>query len=178
MDKNYWKNAYSNTWKESSERELYLARWIKENTGFDVETVGLGAGTSDYISGSARENGYEKGSADLHVTGTNIYIEVTGPLSTKVPVDTPLWFRPDKILSAIKKMQRGQVIIFAHHCPSEDLWRIINIDENLAQRFRNYKLPVVNPIIRGRKERYIEISCDDECIQNLNYLKNFIKNNY
>lgn len=173
MDENYWKEAYKDTWNQSSERENRLKAYIEKLTGKTLSDNGLGAGTSDYISGSAARNGYQKGDADLFVNGTNIYIEITGPLVPTVKSTAPLWFRPDKINNAVKNYNHD--VFFAHHCMAEDLWRIIHVDDEFKQRFRNYEFEVVTPVIRGRKERYVEIQVTDRCIKKLDYLIEYIK---
>lgn len=172
MDTNYWKNAYKKTWDQSSQRENALIEILESATGRRITSAGLGAGTTDYISGSAQENGYEKGDADLHVEGTNIYIEVTGPLSKRVMPAAPLWFRPDKIENAIRNQTHD--VFLAHHCTSVNLWRVIHVDEAFKRRYEAGRFPVVQPVINGRRERYIEVDADDICIQSLEYLKSYI----
>lgn len=174
MNENYWKNAYEGTWGESSAREEKLRVYLEKMTQRKIENNGLGAGSSAYIPGSAARNGYQKGDADLVVSGTNIYVEVTGPLKASVSADKPLWFRPDKIENAIKNPDHD--VFFAHHCVAADLWRIIHVDSAFKERFRNRKFPVVTPYIGGRKERYIEVKADDPCIHDLRYLVEYIKN--
>lgn len=176
MDSNYWKNAYKETWDASSKRELYMAQWIEENTGLEAEVIGLGAGTSNFISGSASENGYVKGDADIHIKNTNIYIEVTGPLSKTVPVTSPLWFRPDKFENAIQNISNGHDTFFAHHCPSSNLWRVIHIDNKLITRLSKQEFRLVSPTIKGRRERYVEIPASDSCVKPLEYLKQYLIN--
>lgn len=173
MNENYWKDAYKNTWDQSSARENRLKAYLEKMTGKKLSDNGLGAGSSDYISGSAKRNGYQKGDADLVVNGTDIYIEITGPLVTSVKSTAPLWFRPDKINNAVKNYNHD--VFFAHHCMSEDLWRIIHVDEEFKKRFRGYEFEVVYPYIRGRKERYVEIEVTDRCIRDLEYLVEYIK---
>lgn len=73
MDSNYWKNAYRDTWDMSAKRENAIIKWIADTTGLTAKSIGLGAGTKDFISGSADENGHQKGDADLLVVGTNIH---------------------------------------------------------------------------------------------------------
>ena len=102
MNENFWKDAYKDTWTKSSDRENWMIDLIKRETGKTAVDSGLGAGTEAYIDGSAQRNGYEKGDADLHILGTDIYVEVTGPLKKTVPEDAPLWFRPDKLNNAIR----------------------------------------------------------------------------
>lgn len=83
-DENYWKDRYQSTWDRSTQREAVLAEYLERKTGRQVEPCGLGAESTAYIAGSASKNGFEKGDADLHVVGTNVYIEVTGPLEGNV----------------------------------------------------------------------------------------------
>lgn len=178
MDKNYWKNAYKNMWDASSEREMFIVQWIKENTGLVAKVIGLGAGTNDFINGSAAENGHEKGDADLHIVDTDVYIEVTGPLSTKVSPLSPLWFRPDKFNNAVIHKRAGHDTFFAHHCPSKNLWRVIHINDELVKRLYNRDFKVVEPVIRGRKERYVEIPYNDRCVESLEFLKEYLISKY
>lgn len=174
MDSNYWKNAYQDTWAASSQRERSLAQWIEKTTGFKVEITGLGAGTNDFISGSASENGHDKGDADLHIINTNIYIEVTGPLSSRVSASSPLWFRPDKFDNAIRNAAGGHDTFFVHHCPSGNLWRVIHIDSELIARFQRGAFKTVYPTIRGKTEKYAEVPAGDRCIQPLAFLKRYL----
>ena len=85
MDTNYWKNAYKKTWDQSSQRENALIEILESATGRRITSAGLGAGTTDYISGSAQENGYEKGDADLPGERSFVHLEnhiLTLPLAT------------------------------------------------------------------------------------------------
>lgn len=176
MDSNYWKNAYQDTWDMSSKRENAIIKWIADTTGLTAKSIGLGAGTKDFISGSADENGHQKGDADLLVVGTNIYIEVTGPLSKSVSPDSPLWLRPDKFENAGMNIQNGHDTFFVHHCPSAKLWRVIHMDEALFQRYQNGAFPIVTPTIRGRKETYVAVPSDDPCVLPLCHLKQYLSN--
>lgn len=174
MDKDYWKKAYQDMWDDSSAREERMIQWLQRITGRRVETTGLGAGTTAFLSGSARDNGHSKGDADLHIVDTPIYIEVTGPLSAKVPADAPLWFRPDKFSNAVRNARAGHDTFFAHHCPSEDLWRVIHIDQALIQRLCIPDFKIVTPTIRGRTERYVEVPAGDPCVRPLSFLQDYL----
>ena len=112
MDENYWKDAYQDTWDESSKREKRLKVYLERLTGMKCEESGLGAGSSQYISGSAARNGYQKGDADFLIQGTSIYIEVTGPLVKTVQPTAPLWFRPDKLNNAIKNREFSALPVY------------------------------------------------------------------
>ena len=174
MDENYWKRNYQNKWGLSEKRENDMIDWIKSNTGLTAEPSGLGAGTSQFIDGSAERNGHQKGDADLHIVNTDLYIEVTGPLTDRVSIDKPLWFRPDKFENAISNIQNGHDTFFAHHCPSKDLWRIIHIDETIVARYNRSEFKIVYPMINGAREKYVEIDSHDRCIRSLEYLKTYL----
>ncbi len=178
MDNNYWKNAYKDTWDASAKREEFMIDWIRNNTGLEAVPIGLGAGSDEFIEGSAAENGLDKGDADLHIVNTNIYVEVTGPLSDKVSVYSPLWFRPDKFNNAVRNARKGHDTFFAHHCPSKDLWRVIHIDNELIQRLFNQEFNIVHPIIRGRQETYVEIPANDQCVRQIDFLRQYIVEKY
>lgn len=173
MNENYWKDAYQGTWDISSKREKQLMTYLEESTGVKCIASGLGVGSSQYISGSAERNGYQKGDADFAIYGTNIYIEVTGPLVKTVQPDAPLWFRPDKLSNAIKNSSHD--VFFAHHCMSVNLWRVIHVDEDFKERFLKNQFRVVTPIIRGHRERYVEIEANDKCVQGLDYLVMYLR---
>lgn len=72
-NENYWKDRYQGTWDRSAQREAKLAEYLEQKTGLQIESSGLGAQSTEYIPGSAAKNGFEKGDADLHVVGTNVY---------------------------------------------------------------------------------------------------------
>ena len=133
-----------------------MAAIIYENTGHPVTGYGLGAGSTEYIEGSAEANGHKKGDADLHVESTNIYIEVTGPLSKFVDRTADLWFRPDKIENAIMNLGRHDTFL-AHYLPKEDLWRIIHVDDEFVTRYRKGEFPTYTEIIRGQTETYTHV---------------------
>lgn len=138
-----------------------------------VSDFGLGAGSADYIDGSARKNGYQKGDADLVVNGTNIFIEVTGPLVSSVKESDPLWFRPDKFDNAINNSEHD--VFFAHNCMSTNLWRVIHVESELKRRYENNEFSRVQKYIRGNLECYIEIAANDNCLRKLDYLVEYIK---
>ena len=58
-DANFWKDLYQNTWGAASDKEEQMAAIIYENTGHPVTGYGLGAGSTEYIEGSAEANGHK-----------------------------------------------------------------------------------------------------------------------
>lgn len=71
MDKNYWKEAYKEYWEISSKKEIFVKELIESKTGFKTLEVGLGAGSEDFLSGSASDYGLTKGDADLYVLNSS-----------------------------------------------------------------------------------------------------------
>lgn len=174
MDYDFWKKQYQHSWEDSSRREKILMEYLRHQTGRWVEETGLGAGSTEFIHGNAQSNGHRRGEADLHVCGTNIYVEVTGPLKDDVAADKPLWFRPDKIDDAMRKIDE-QDTFFAHHCPSEDLWRVIHVDREFLHRCLSKEFEMAYCTIRGAAERYVEIPADDRSIKTLDELVRYIR---
>jgi hypothetical protein len=84
MGDNFWKEQYKNYWDESSKKEDAIKKIIETNTGKKLIFSGLGASSAKYISGSAQSQGFNKGDADSFIEDTNIYLEITGPLSPKI----------------------------------------------------------------------------------------------
>lgn len=170
-DPNYWKDQYQHTWQQSASREDTVANLIETETGLKVETVGLGAGSSEYLAGSAVDQGYERGGADLHVLGTNVFIEVTGPLVKSVQADAPLWIRPDKIANARAHHSANEIWV-VHHLPRDNMLRVIPLDEEFFRRLDRGEFPTVNPRIRGAVETYIAIEASSPVVYQFQELIN------
>ena len=163
-DANYWKERYKDMWGAASRRERAVAERIHQETGRVVVPVGLGTGTSAYLSGSARSHGREKGGADLRVEGTPVYLEVTGPHSPRVPLAAPLWLRPDKVRNA------------RDHCADHETWivhwleqahtlRVIRLDADFFACCDAGEFRIVTPQIRGTPETYLEVPANHTCVR-------------
>ena len=173
MGENYWKEAYKDTWAESSERENRLMEYLEMVAGVKCELFGLGAGSAEYIDGNAEKNKHHKGDADIRIIGTNIYVEATGPLTTAVGPEKALWFRPDKIDNAVRNSSRD--VFLAHHCMAVNLWRVIHIDDEFKKQYLKGSYPVIAKNIRGRRETYVEIKAEDPCVRPLAELVEYLK---
>ncbi|MBN2583224.1 MAG: hypothetical protein JXL80_09150 [Planctomycetes bacterium] len=152
-DFDFWKKQYQGTWDQSSEREKAIGRFLSQATDHRIVEVGLGAGASEFISGAATQHGHMKGDADLRVEGTDIYLEVTGPLVSSVDERQDLWIRPDKILNAREKAGEHETWI-VHHLPKNDLIRVVPLDDAFWAAHDQGEFPIVTPRIRGVQERY------------------------
>lgn len=140
---------------------------------YQVEIVGFGAGSNAFLSGTAASHGHVKGDADLIVEGTNISLEVTGPLKP-VAVDAPLWLRPDKIQNAKAKLGTNDTWVI--HCIESKTIRVFRLDSPFIKRYERGVFPVVFPTIRGVRETYVAIPHDDPCVREFDVLVAEIKN--
>jgi len=155
-DKQYWKDRYKQTWADSEKKEKYVVDRLKSDTGLEAVVVGFGAGSTEYIRGAAVDHGYEKGDADLQIVGTNHYLEVTGPFSSRVSRADPLWIRPDKIENAKNNLHRHTTFLI-HVLASTGEMRVIALDASFMKLFDRGEFKVVSPSIRGSVETYIEV---------------------
>lgn len=155
-DPDYWKRLYQDTWAQASSKEQAIARLIEKETGLEVELAGMGAGSTECLSGSAASRGHHKGEADLHVVGTNIHLEVTGPLTKNVDDRQPLWIRPDKIQEAERKAPAIETWVI-HHLAKDNTLRVIRLDQEFFALVKRGVLPTIRRTIRGADETYVAI---------------------
>lgn len=176
MDDNYWKERYKGTWSQSSEREKWLKEYIENVTGLECAISGFGAGSDEYIAGSAKEHGHEIADPDINVVGTRIYIEVTGPL-VRVRENSDLWFRPDKVEAANRHYaDETKDTFMVNNFARQNLWFVIHVDEKFYNNCEQKKYRIVTPTIRGVTETYMEIPQNDECVKGLDSLIDYLKN--
>jgi hypothetical protein len=173
-DFDYWKKQYQATWGKSSQREKAIAAYLSEESGKKIELVGLGAGSADFLSGSASQQGHAKGDADLIVDGTNIYLEVTGPLVPSVDERQDLWIRPDKVENA-KQHSRRQETWLVHHLPKDNLIRVVPLDAEFFKALEAGDFPIVTPRIRNVQERYHAIPATHSCVKECGVLIDRLK---
>ena len=162
MDENFWKEAYKDSWARASDKENWVKSSIEQLAGVPVEVIGLGAGSTDYIAGSAVFNGHEKGGADLYLPSLDIYVEVTGP-NIKVTKNDALWVRPDKIAGALRKIAAGTgkmhvVVHLAQLQPNgEKIARVLLLDTRIERAVADSTIELIKPKIRGRVEQYYAV---------------------
>lgn len=178
---NFWKDAYKDSWEQSATKENLIKGIIESETGLKVDIVGLGAGTTDYISGSAKDNNHEKGDADLYIESKDIHIEVTGP-NVPMMIFDDLWFRPDKLNNTYKKVVTGEgnlhLIIHVQDDKQngKKIIRGINLNKQFFMDVRTNPYPIITPKIRGNIEKYIEVNPKDKHIIKLEQIIELIKN--
>lgn len=177
-DPNFWKERYQRLWPVSSKKEEFLKRIIFEETGLELVSYGLGAGEATFIPGSAKANNNEKGAPDFKVSGKNVFIEVTGPLNSRTKPQSGIWIRPDKLNYAYCHRREADEF-FAVYFPSEKEWFIIHADPLFFNHVSRNKGKTDyferTPVIRGVKERYIAISCQNPFVKQIDELISFLK---
>lgn len=175
---NFWKNAYKDTWEVSNKKEDDLRKIIESHTGLTMIPYGLGACETTFISGSAASNGNTKGSPDFRIKDTNIFVEVTGPLSKFAKPKSGLWIRPDKLEYAYRRHKKADEFIAAYF-PSTNEWCIIHATaaffkdvHEKGSKKTDYRK--ITPKIRGNVETYIEIKYDNPFVKDLDYMLNYL----
>lgn len=169
MDRNYWKEAYKDLWSQTSKKEESIRSIIEHETGYTVMSIGLGAGSADFLSGSATDHGKEKGDADLYVVDADAYVEVTGP-NISVDMQASLWVRPDKVRNSFDKMTagKGRLHVIVHVASvkpdGHQVIRVILLGPEFAKGLYTGAIKEITPVIRGRQERYYDVPVDHECI--------------
>lgn len=163
-DPDFWKKRYRPGWEASDRREREIIRRIKDEAGKVAVPVGLGAGSTEFLSGTAESQGYEKGGADLHVAETNVYLEVTGPQTDRVGHAEPLWVRPDKAKNAFDHRKDHETWV-VHWLEKDGTLRVIHMDNGFFANIRNRVFPIVDRTIRGARERYVEIPANHGCVR-------------
>ena len=142
---------------------------IESKTGFKTLEVGLGAGSEDFLSGSASDYGLTKGDADLYVIVPDTYVEVTGPNISVKPEDT-LWIRPDKVKNSFNKQKAGKgklhvIVHIAKIKPNGNIAiRVIMLNKTFFEACRKKEFPLIQRNIRGLQETYLKLPPKHETI--------------
>jgi hypothetical protein len=163
-DSDYWKRRYEHSWKKAASKEEAIINLIKTETGLDAVPIGLGATSDEFLSGSASSYGFERGGADLEIVGTNIHLEVTGPLSKSVKPEAPLWIRPDKVSSADRARPAIETWVI-HHLAYNNLLRVVPLDGVFFGHYKAGHFKIAHPFIRGTRETYLELSAQHVCVR-------------
>ena len=150
LDKQAVEIAQLNLLLKIADKEEKIKRIIEGECKCRVEYVGLGAGSTAYLSGSAKSRGFKKGGSDLHVMDTNIFIEVTGPNMESVGEEADLWIRPDKIEYAIAHPENDHWVV--HVLKKNFYIRTVHITDGFKEDYKKGHFknnPSNNPRHRG-----------------------------
>ena len=174
QDEDYWKNLYRESWGYEGKRIASIAAWIDESTGKKAKSVGLGTGTTEFISGSAAKHGYEKGGADLQVENTNVFLEITGPQVDHIPPAEPLWVRPDKVANARTHYPESETWL-VHVLGNSGRVRVVRFDEYFFSCVDKNDFPIVHPKLRGVVETYHAIPANHKVVEEFQALLDYLK---
>lgn len=170
-DPDFWKRKFQDQWADSNKREQSVALEITNKTGLTVSFHGFGANSTEFISGTAAQNGHEKGDSDLEIKDLNALVEVTGPLTGVFDESRDLWIRPDKYKYAKKKFDEGKQMFLVHCLGQEGIRRVIFFN----QEFFDSKLEKVYPTIRGAPTTFICIPPNHVSLKSFDYFIEFLK---
>lgn len=164
-DWDHYKKAYSGEWDAGNRRERLVAEII-EQLGLTVEMEGLGAGSTEFISGRAEEHGKDKADPDLFIPKTETYIEVTGTNIGWVRPEKPIRIRPDKFENALKNPEEDHWVV--HILDGPAFLRCVELTEGLCSKFQDQKKSIDTR--HDTDETYVEIDPDHSCIQSFTAL--------
>jgi hypothetical protein len=170
----FWKSRYRQFWAETAAKEEQVKVMIETVCGVQVEYAGLGAGSSEYIASNAASKGLPKGAADLHVLGTDIYVEVTGSNTEKTDRYDDLWIRPDKIEAARTSKGNHWVV---HLLKKNHEARIIHVDRDFIETYDAGLFKVEQHSIRGTVEKFVAVPARSPWVENISVLLDLIKKN-
>jgi hypothetical protein len=165
---NYWKDKYKDFWDDAAKKEENVKKLIEKECKCKCRFVGLGAGSTNYLPGSAKLQGFKKGGSDLHVEGTSIFIEVTGPNTDRVGEDAALWIRPDKIQNALADSENDHWVV--HVLKKNAHMRTVHMNEDLKIAFKKGELKIITPTIRCAEEKYVEIPAASKYVEEIGSL--------
>lgn len=158
-DWNHYKKAYSGEWDAGNRREA-LVTDVLERLGLNPQMEGLGAGSSEFISGPAEEHGKNKADPDIFLPDQDIYIEVTGTNVGWVRPDRDIYVRPDKFENALSDSSAEHWIVHVLDGPA--LLRCLKLTDKTCKEFVGKGKSIDTR--HDDNETYVEIDPDHECI--------------
>lgn len=159
-DWHHYKKAYSGVWGAGKCRELLIADLL-DRLGLVVEIDGLGAGSTEFIPGRAKEHGKEKADPDLFIPDTETYVEVTGTNIGWVRPESDLRVRPDKFENALVDPDADHWVVHVLDGPA--VLRCIELTEATCKEFVDEAKSIDTR--HDNNETYVEIDADHECIE-------------
>ena len=165
VDWDHYKNAYIGVWGSGNRRERLVAQIIEE-LGFDVQLKGLGAGSTELISGRATEHGKKKADPDLLVTETGTHIEVTGTNVEWVRPDKTIRVRPDKFENSLGNPGKDYWLVHVLDGPA--LLRTIELTEAVCLEFQDQGQSINTR--HDTNETYVEVPHNHDSVQSITAL--------
>lgn len=159
-DWDHYKKAYSEEWDAGARRERLVAETI-ERVGRSTRMEGLGAGSTEFISGPAREHGKARADPDILVVETETYVEVTGTNVGTVRPESDIFVRPDKFENPLSSSTEDHWLVHVLDGPA--LVRCLRLTDEVCRAFRDEGRSVDTQ--HDDNETYVRISPDARCIR-------------
>lgn len=164
-DWDHYKKAYSGVWGAGNCRERLVAD-ILERLGLDIEMEGLGAGSTEFISGRAEEHGKKKADPDIFVPAMETYVEVTGTNIGWVRPENDIRVRPDKFENALADPDADHWVVHVLDGPA--ILRCIELTEATCKEFVGEGKSIDTR--HDDDETYVEIDAEHECTESITNL--------
>lgn len=163
IDKEFWKKIYEPSWPNAVKRVQKVIDALKLQ-GILAEAHGFLSLSAEYTP----ESPSEKGSPDLKISSTEIYVEVTGP-DKPLNSEDDLWIRWDKFEYAENHPEKE--IWIAHILESEsNMIRFLKLGRGVKERYSE-----IHPRIKGPMETYRSIPANDANLLSLTQFCEYIK---
>lgn len=166
LEAHHWKHAYgSESWQQEKIRLGKVKALLESlDSRIQVNVVGFGAGSTEFIAGHPDE----AGKPDLEVICKDnqisvMLVEVSG--TENMRGDT-YWIRPDKLKYAKAHADEDVWIILHYASPVE---KFVFIKPDARAEYR-----VVKKIIRGSEELYVEFSDESSETHTLEYFSKYL----
>ncbi len=109
----YFRDKYEKLWPVLAEREKKIMGMLEKYLG-PIVAYGMGSLSTERITGSARDNGFEPADPDLYSPRYDRFFEVTGPIPLYMHPCDNLWVNPDKVENARRKFIKGTPTWIVH----------------------------------------------------------------
>lgn len=107
------RSAYEAQAEEVNRKIELVIRRILDNTGAVVSRH-LGPVGDDPVP-DPRQKGYYAGDPTLHIEGTDLWVNITGPNTGYSSVRDDIWIRPDKMRNAfVRRVNKNETVLLVH----------------------------------------------------------------
>ena len=109
----YFRDKYEKWWPVSAEWEKKIMGMLEKHLG-PIVPYGMGSLSTERLTGSARDNGFEPADPDFYSPIYDRFFEVTGPIPLYMHPRDDLWVNPDKVENARRKFALGRPTWLIH----------------------------------------------------------------
>jgi len=154
-----WKDTYKDKWPISEQRQDAIISLVS-SWGFELEKVGFGSDTNEYIANHPKE----MGTPDLEIKKKLVLLESTGCPSLR---GDGLWIRGDKVKHALDNPEKD--IWFAHRIDKTNEIRFIKLNYKKQYKPENVSTGYSN-------ESMVVFSINDDEVKSREFFEDYLKN--